>query len=109
MTPTRGRLGNIPWMRMCPNNQVIIGFDGRAGALVDSLTFRCAPITITGTAGNYQAVIGSKNSLPSIGGSGGSSFGVSDCPPGQIATKLIGRAGDSLDALGLQCSLITAN
>ena len=106
---TRGRFGNSPWTRSCPSDQVIVGYDSRSGALVDSLTFRCAPVTINGTTGAYQAVIGAISNLPSVGGSSGSSFGVTDCPAGQIATTLNVRAGDNVDAFGLGCSIVNAN
>jgi len=107
--PTRGRLGNSPWTRSCASDQVIVGYDGRSGALVDSLTFRCAPVTISGVPGAYVPVIGAVSNLAAIGGSGGSAFGVSDCANGQVATTVNIRAGDNIDAFGLGCSNVNAN
>ena len=108
-TPLRGLLGSVMWTRSCPTNEVLVGFNGRAGALIDSMTFRCAPVNINLVAGSYQVVIGTATSLPAIGGSGGNAFPTSDCPPGQVATTIRGRAGDNVDAFGLRCSTVNPN
>ena len=47
---TRGPAGTSAWSRMCPANQVVVSFAGRSGALVDQLTFSCAPMMTASAA-----------------------------------------------------------
>jgi hypothetical protein len=100
----RGLNGSSYWSRTCSQNEAVVGFDGRSGALIDQLTLRCAPL-IVGKAGNtYTLSVGAASSLAAAGGSGGSAFPRTDCPSGQVATMARIRAGDSIDAFGLGCS-----
>jgi hypothetical protein len=106
--PTRGRHAAQAWTSLCPANQVMVGFGGRGGLLIDQLTFRCAPLTIAAAGKGYTVTVGTAADLTPIGGSGGSAFVQADCAAGQIATVARLRAGDSLDAIGLGCSTLTA-
>ena len=100
---TRGILSGSAWARTCAADQVIVGFRGRSGNLVDQLTFRCAPLIAT-FAGTWTITVGSTSDLEAIGGNGGNAFAQTDCPAGQVATIAPVRAGDGIDAFGLGCS-----
>ncbi len=102
--PVRGLLsGTSPWTRACPQDQVITGFVGRSGTLVDQLTFRCSPLLVDPTNGTALA-LGTATALAPIGGNGGQPFAQTDCATGKVATVARLRAGDGIDAFGLACS-----
>ncbi len=103
----RGLYGVTAWDRICGSNQAIMGFIGRAGALIDQLTFRCAPIEITWDGAIFSASRGTFTDLPAQGTAGGTAFAQTDCGADQLATVANIRAGDSLDALGLGCQIPT--
>jgi hypothetical protein len=107
--PTRGRHAAQAWTRECPANQVLVGFGGRGGLLVDQLTFRCAPLTIAASGTGWTVAVGATTDQTAIGGNGGNAFGQADCAAGQIATIAKIRAGDSLDGLALGCSIVGAH
>jgi hypothetical protein len=103
--PLRGVLaGTFPWARTCGPDQVISGFVGRSGLLVDQLTFSCVPILVDAQDGTTLS-LGSVTVLQPIGGSGGNAFAQTDCPAGEVATVARLRAGDGIDAFGLACSV----
>jgi hypothetical protein len=105
VTPLEGLQGVPPqWMLACPANQVVVGFSGRSGALLDNLSADCAPLSITGSAGNYTVVIGAITSLPGVGDLGGSVFPDTPCPAGEVSTDTHLRAGDGIDYFGIGCS-----
>lgn len=105
--PERGPDGNTPWMRTCPQDQVIVGFSGRSGGLVDSLTFTCAPLVVDeADDGTWTIALGATSNLLAVGGNGGNQFPQTDCPAGQVATVQRLRTGDGLDAFGLGCSAV---
>jgi hypothetical protein len=100
-----GVLGTFNWTRTCPADQVIVGFGGRSGQLIDQLIFRCAPISVTP---ELAVTIGTITELAAAGGSGGNPFTTVDCTAGQVGTMARIRAGDSIDAFGIACSSVTA-
>lgn len=102
--PIRGGTGTFSWTRVCPNNQVIVGFSGRSGRLVDQIVARCAELLVTGSAGAYALDIGPITDLPSAGGDGGQAFPTTDCPAGDVALLSNIRAGTYVDAFGIGCS-----
>jgi hypothetical protein len=102
--PLRGLMGATQWSSMCPTDQMVVGFNGRSGALIDQLGFRCAPILVGGSPQAPTLSIGSITDLPAAGGIGGMAFPTTDCPVGQVATVARIRAGDGIDAFGLACS-----
>ena len=106
--PTRGANDDAPWTRPCAANQVVVGFAGRSGALLDQLTFRCAPLTITASGASWTVAVAAATDLAPIGGSRGTAFAQTDCAAGQIAAVARIRAGDSVDAFGLGCRTPTA-
>jgi len=94
------------WDRMCPPDQVIVGFSGRAGALINQLTFRCAPLALAEDATGFSVAIGAPAALMPIGGDGGTPFPQTDCPAGQVANRQRGRASNDLDQFGLGCAIV---
>jgi hypothetical protein len=101
---TYGTFAAAPWSSFCPVNQVVVGFEGRSGLLVDRLSLHCAPLIISGPP--FTVATGFVSVLMSVGGAGGSPFSPVDCPDGQIATEARLRVGNGIDAFGLSCSTI---
>ena len=105
--PLRGLLGGgASYVGVCPANSVVVGFDGRAGALVDQLELRCAPLVVSETASAFVVAPGTPTAIAPVGGTGGSPFPTTDCPAGEIATVARIRAGDSVDGFSLGCQAI---
>jgi hypothetical protein len=104
--PTRGAAGLAPFTRDCPANQVVVGYSGRAGLLVDQIVLTCAPLSSTASAATGAALtVGATTStLAAIGGTGGTALTAVRCPTGEVATTTRLRAGDNLDAFGLACA-----
>jgi hypothetical protein len=99
-----GSLAGLP----CPPGHAAVGFQGRSGALVDRLEVLCAPLELgtdpTGALYAYPLSTGEPVvSGGAVGGLGGSPFGPHYCPAGQVATGIVGRVGDDLDAFQLYC------
>ncbi len=106
LTPLEGAQSNgVLWKLSCPTNQVVVGFSGRSGGLLDFLSADCAPLMITGAPGNYSVTIGSVTMLPGVGDTGGNAFPDTHCPAGEVATENHLRCGDGVDAFGIGCSM----
>jgi hypothetical protein len=80
----------------CPQGEVITGLYGRKGNYIDRVGILCAPLNPDGT-------LGVPHDVGSAGGSGGNGFDNLNCPPNYAASGIIGRSGDSIDAIGLEC------
>jgi len=104
---TRGPAGTSTWTRSCPANQVVVGFSGRSGLLVDQLTFTCAPLTAAASTVGSALTVGAAKALSAVGGTGGTAFGTVTCGSGQIANSMTVRSGDNMDAFALACSRAT--
>jgi len=103
----RGNVGDTEWVRTCGTDEVVVGFSGRSGALIDQLTFECAPLDISLQGDAYVIAIGQRSQTASVGGDGGSEFPLTECPAGAIATVSHIRAGNNIDAFGLGCSTVS--
>ena len=99
--PLRGTNVTTPAISMCPADQVVVGFDGRAGALMDQIALRCAPATFA--TGSYTVTPGTATAVAPVGGTGGVAFPTTDCGAGTIAIGANIRAGGSNDGFGLIC------
>ena len=86
----------------CPGGRVVSGFKGAAGLYVDRLTLRCGRLGPAGTLAAYGEHLD-----VTAGGTGGTSFGPTDCSNGQPARLLRGRAGTWIDSLGLGCGPVS--
>jgi hypothetical protein len=106
--PAREAAGNTVENAMCPANQVIVGFSGRTATYIEALSFRCAPLTITGSAPNYELEIGSATNTSPIGGeNAGTTFNAINCAAGQVAVSQVPNAGSAIDNFGLRCSEVS--
>lgn len=104
--PPRGRLDEDPDGFNCPDGQVLTGFSGDSGVLIDALTLRCTELEVA-FDGDYELVFGGSTDSDAItGGGGGGPFPQTDCPAGQLASGADIRAGDAVDAIGFRCSTV---
>jgi hypothetical protein len=103
---------DIVWSRDCPEGQMIAGVEGRAGAIIDRLVFRCVPLAVTADA-PYVTTTGQVTLLDPVGGIGGSAFTPAICGAGQVARGLatyfngdpgFGLGMIYLDGAGLVCA-----
>ncbi len=99
-----GGTGGGVFSDRCGTDEVVIGLSGRSGANVDLLAFSCGSVTMKRVSGVYAPVITGTRSSATHGGSGGSAFSYA-CSDGRIASGVIGRSGDKVDALSLTCAL----
>ncbi len=105
--PLRGQpLGGM-FMAECPPGQVVVGFGGKSGSLVDELVLRCAPLDVTLADGGLVVGVGPTTDIVPVppGPTGGSPFPQTDCPAGTVAVEGRGRAGMYIDAFGLGCAV----
>src|SRR6185436_6611128 len=101
---TRGKAGASAWTRDCPANQVVVGFAGRSGLLIDQLSLGCAPLLASaGSTGTALTVGSTVTTVSAVGGSGGTAFTMNKCPANEVATTSRVRVGDNMDAFGLAC------
>lgn len=107
LLPLRGAVGVTEWARTCDTDQVVVGFAGRSGALIDQLTFVCAPLEISLQGQSYVITVGQTQQTAAVGGAGGNAFALTSCPAGAIATASNIRAGDNVDAFGLGCGSVS--
>ena len=100
-----GRVGGVhglvPYARVCPQGEAVIGFAGRVGGVIDALAPLCAPLDRSGLLG---VVEGSpvETELRQAGGTGGGPFR-SVCDPGSHVVGLKGRVGSAIDAVEPMC------
>ena len=85
---------------LCPDNQVVTAYEGRAGLLLDQLVILCS--RVRSVDGRLRPSPGLP--LPSIGGNGGALFDRVFCPVNEVAVGHVVRAGDGIDAYGLLCN-----
>ena len=99
--PVRGGGGGgAPVRSVCPGDQAVVQFSGRAGNLVDQLVLRCAGLTVDDGVLSWARA----NPLLPVGGQGGDPLPVTGCEDDEIAVGAIIRAGDGLDGFGLICN-----
>jgi hypothetical protein len=103
--PLRGELGPIRQSVVCPQRQVIVGFEAASGTWIDRVYVYCAPLTITETAGGLTLVVGAGVRLPTpVGSASLGAFTSSQCDPGKVAVGLRGAEGVAIDRLALHCA-----
>jgi hypothetical protein len=99
--------GSMMQTAMCPTNQMVIGFSGRSGGVMDALSFACAPLTIAGMSPTFTLSIGATSLTGAIGGPGGSPFAEIDCPAGSVVVGDAGRQSVDINSFGLFCATPT--
>jgi hypothetical protein len=98
----RGAITGPPAPSVCPNDQAVVGFSGRSGALLDQLSVRCAALTLAGTT----VTVGTPSNLDPVGGDGGSAFPRTDCGTGMIAVGTNIAVRNWISGFGLVCASI---
>jgi hypothetical protein len=98
-------MGSMTQQRLCPADQMVVGFGGKSGGYIDHLDFICAPLTIAGASPTFTLAVGASSPpLASLGGPGGQPFTAIRCGPNQIAVGDAGRSSQFVDAFGLICA-----
>jgi len=97
--PLRGLFGGPNFRSVCNPGQAVVGYGGRAGALVDQLVMYCAPLLVQVPRITWNV------SLPQmpVGGAGGNAFPQQSCLPGKVSVGGRIQAGDALDGFGIRC------
>ncbi|MCU0663407.1 MAG: hypothetical protein MUC50_13905 [Myxococcota bacterium] len=101
--PMHGSVGETKWTRMCPENEIIMGFRAWTGLDIDLIIFRCAPLLITPDENGYEITRGPYTDLSEVGGGATTPSDQTDCPDGQIATIAELYAAGYFRAIGLGC------
>ena len=96
-----GSTNGAAWTRRCPQNQVVIGFDGNSGDWMGVIKFRCAPLLVSGSG---TITTGAVTTLAMVGGAADNTFPTTDCASGQVARGQDIAAGTWLAAFGLLCA-----
>lgn len=102
--PLRGHTGDIEWTRMCPQGEVIVGYQGRTGHDIDHIVFSCARLILQAGKDGYTITRGKSSALPVAGGNGGNYDHQDECPENHVPTSSILYASNlCINALGLGC------
>jgi cysteine-rich repeat protein len=96
--------GGGPFNSLCPADQLLVGYSGRAGAYIDAIRFSCVPLVITEDNAGFKVSPGMITNLAQFGGGGGGVIPQTNCPAGQIANRKTGRSGGYIDQFGLGCA-----
>lgn len=83
-----------PYTLRCPDDMAVLGLQGRAGALVDSLALFCVRWRVTKRF--------SPNAETSVGGTGGQKFTLA-CPDETVLVGVTGRKGAVVDRIQGLC------
>lgn len=95
-------------MAMCPANQVVVGFSGKSGMYMEALSFRCAPLSITGNSPTFQLQVGNATNTGLLGDENtGADFAAINCAAGEVAVSQMINAGDAIDNFGLRCAALS--
>ncbi len=91
--------GGVPWEMMCGGQTALTSIGGRAGLIVDELFRACKTVASSGLATTPtfapdETVGGSNSSAPVFN---------LPCPNNKFADRIVGRAGDFVDQIGLSC------
>ncbi|WP_437600933.1 hypothetical protein [Sorangium sp. So ce590] len=107
LTPNRGDYGSVPWTRMCPENQVVVGFSGRVGDFVDRLVLDCAPLLVEGEPSALRVEVGPVSSSEGVGGLGGDAFPDTRCGEREVANLVHVMEDGAINAFGLGCKTVS--
>ncbi len=106
-SPRRGINPGTDVSLRCPADQLIVGFEGRAGGLIDQVRFACAPYTAPVADGGRVVVRGTVTLTEPVGGTGGAPFARISCSDGAAQGAAV-RAGDGVDSIALRCAALNA-
>lgn len=101
--PTRGDAASPPtWWQTCPEGEVVVGYDGRAGIFLDQVSFVCARAAIAQSASGPRMTTSAEHRLQPAGGDGGSPFN-EHCGADQIAHGQSLRSDQWINSFALVC------
>jgi hypothetical protein len=105
--------GGSPFTDGCPQNDVLIGFQGTMDSSVDSanpwlksLTGLCGTPMLTGT-GPFTVTITPSTSLPTRGGPSDLMLPDAKCPDNQVIIGYSGNSGAYIDNVAFSCAPLT--
>ena len=104
LLPVRGLNPGTDVSLRCPADQLVVGFEGRSGSLVDQLSLACAPYAVGVVGSALVAQRGAVTLTTSAGGTGGNPFARVACSGDAAARGAAIHAGDGIDAFALRCS-----
>lgn len=100
----RGTMGTGSYVAaVCPAGRIMVGFGGRSGGAIDALSIRCAPLSIVATTTEWTVSVGAPSVAGTVGGAGGVVFPATDCPAGQVATRVRVHSSDFVNGFGVGC------
>ena len=102
-----GSVEDTRYEALCPQDQVVVGFDGMAGSWIDQLVVWCATVSIDEGPAGYAIKLGPPVRLgTALGrpGLGPMITGGGRCDPGKIAVGIQGASGLAVDRFGLDCA-----
>ncbi len=97
------------FLALCPEGEVVVGFEGHSSRLMKSLTLHCGPPLAIEDDADWIVDVEEADAIDPVGypEAGAAPFPVTDCPPGYIATGSRLRSGEHVDAFTLLCSAHT--
>lgn len=105
LLPERGEPTPTVQVANCPTDQAMTGFSGRAGSVIDAIQIRCASFRIVGSAPSFELLVYGEGSAGWIGGLGGPTFDVTECPPNELAFGQYVRVGGLPSGFGVLCAV----
>ncbi|MDC0748820.1 hypothetical protein [Polyangium mundeleinium] len=94
----RGSSTGDPYALTCAQNELVVGLRGRSDTTVGALGLICARMQENGTFTQHDE-------RPMIGGTTGEAFS-SECPQSEAVIAVRGRAGTTLDRIGVRCARV---
>lgn len=110
MLDALGGEGGGQFSLYCPQGYAVVGFGGQLGADLERLSLTCAPVMISydSETGDPALGFGERIHTGMAGGGSSPSFNA-DCPGGQLATSIHGRAEAVVNAFGMACRPVVLN
>jgi hypothetical protein len=98
LLPLRGATAGDPYALTCGADELVVGLVGQSDSTVQALGLICARMLQNGRLVDEEE-------RPVIGGGAGDDF-VTICPRHEAVIELRGRAGTSLDRIGVRCARV---
>ncbi len=98
LLPLRGGTTGDPYALTCAEDEVVVGLRGRSGTTVTALGLVCARMQENGA-------LVDRDDRPTIGATTGNVF-YSECPQTEAVIEVRGRAGTTLDRVGVRCARV---
>ncbi|MRG92927.1 hypothetical protein [Polyangium spumosum] len=96
----RGASTGDPYALTCADDELVVGLRGRSDGTIGALGLVCARMLDNG-------MFTSRDERPMIGAMTGETFS-SDCPQNEAVMAVRGRAGTTLDRIGVRCARVRA-